>query len=233
MLSVLVNTAAILVGGAIGLLVNKGIPKRFSDAIMTGIGLCIMYIGISGALQGENPIVLVVSIVLGAASGTALKLDERLNRLGKMIEKRFSKSGETEGKPSISQGFVSASLLFCVGAMAIIGSISSGLTGDHTIIFTKSTIDFISAAVLTVSLGAGVLFSAASVFLYQGLLVLLAQLLRPLLDDPSMLAEINCAGSVIIVGLGLNLIGVTKIKVADYLPAIIIAPLVYTIARLI
>jgi len=233
MLSVLVNTAAILVGGAIGLLVNKGIPKRFSDAIMTGIGLCIMYIGISGALQGENPIVLVVSIVLGAAAGTALKLDERLNRLGKMIEKRFSKSGETGGKPPISQGFVSASLLFCVGAMAIIGSISSGLTGDHTIIFTKSTIDFISAAVMTVSLGVGVLFSAASVFLYQGLLVLLAQLLRPLLDDPSMLAEISCTGSVIIVGLGLNLIGVTKIKVADYLPAIILAPLVYTIARLI
>jgi len=233
MLSVLVNTAAILVGGAIGLLVNKGIPKRFSDAIMTGIGLCIMYIGISGALQGENPIVLVVSIVLGAASGTALKLDDRLNRLGKLIEKRFAKSGGNEGKPPISQGFVSASLLFCVGAMAIIGSISSGLTGDHTIIFTKSTIDFISAAVLTVSLGVGVLFSAASVFLYQGLLVLLAQLLRPLLDDPSMLAEINCAGSVIIVGLGLNLIGVTKIKVADYLPAIILAPLVYTVARLI
>jgi len=233
MLSVLVNTAAILVGGAIGLLVNKGIPKRFSNAIMTGIGLCIMYIGISGALQGENPIVLVVSIVLGAAAGTALKLDDRLNRLGKLIERKFSKSGDADGKPPFSQGFVSASLLFCVGAMAIIGSISSGLTGDHTIIFTKSTIDFISAAILAVSLGVGVLFSAASVFVYQGLLVLLAQLLRPLLDDPSMLAEISCAGSVIIIGLGLNLIGVTKIKVADYLPAIILAPLVYTVARLI
>jgi len=233
MLSVLVNTAAILVGSAIGLLVNKGITKRFSNAIMTGIGLCIMYIGISGALQGENPIVLVVSVALGVSVGTALKLDERLNLLGKMIEKRFSRSGDSNGKPPISQGFVTASLLFCIGAMAIIGSIESGLTGNHTIIFAKSTIDFISAIVLTVSLGVGVMFSAFSVLLYQGLLVLLAQLLRPLLDDPSMLAEISCTGSVIIVGLGLNLIGVTKIKIADFLPAIVLAPLVYTVAELI
>jgi len=233
MLSVLVNTAAILVGSAIGLLVNKGIPKRFSDAIMTGIGLCIMYIGISGALEGENPIVLVVSVALGVTVGTALKLDERLNQLGKMIERRFTKPGGLGGKPPISQGFVTASLLFCIGAMAIIGSIDSGLNGNHSIIFAKSTIDFISAILLTVSLGVGVMFSAVSVFLYQGLLVLLAQLLRPLLDDPSMLAEISCAGSVIIVGLGLNLVGVTKIKIADFLPAIVLAPVVYTIAELI
>ena len=226
------NTVAILLGGAIGLLVNKGIPKRFSGAIMTGIGLCVLFIGISGALQGENPIILVVSIVLGVATGTALKLDERLNSLGNKLEKRFSKSGDADGKPSISQGFVTGSLLFCVGAMAIIGSIDSGLTGNHTIIFTKSTIDFISAAILAVSLGVGVLFSAASVLVYQGLLVLLAQLLRPLLDDPSLLAEINCAGSVIIIALGLNLIGVTKIKVADFLPAIVFAPLAHFIAGL-
>jgi len=233
MISVLVNTAAILIGGAVGLLVNKGIPKRFSGAIMTGIGLCVMYIGISGALAGENPIILVVSVVLGVAAGTALKLDERLNSLGMKIEKRFAKPCAEEGKPSIAQGFVSATLLFCVGAMAIVGSINSGLTGDHSVIYTKSMLDLVSSAMLAVSLGVGVLFSAASVFVYQGALVLLAQLLRPLLDDPSMLAEINCAGSVIIIALGLNLIGVTKIKVADFLPAILFAPLIYTLARLI
>ena len=233
MLSVLVNTAAILIGGAVGLLVNRGIPKRFSSAIMTGIGLCVMYIGISGALSGENPIVLVVSIVLGVATGTALKLDERLNKLGNMLEKRFSRGRDDENRPSFSQGFVTASILFCVGAMAIIGSVNSGLTGDHSIIFTKSTIDLISAAMLTVTLGVGVLFSAFSVLLYQGLLVLLAQLLRPLLDDPAMIAEIGCTGSVIIIALGLNLIGVTKIKIADFLPAILFAPLVYTAARLL
>ena len=232
MLSVVVNAVAILLGGAIGLLVNKGIPKRFSTAIMTGVGLCVIYIGISGTLQGENPIVLVVSIVLGVASGTALKLDARLNSLGEMIERKFAPAGEAGGKSSISQGFVTGSLLFCVGAMAIIGSINSGLTGDHSIIFTKSTIDLISAAILAVSLGVGVLFSAVSVFIYQGILVILAQLLRPLLDNPSLLAEINCAGSIIIVALGLNLIGITKIKVADFLPAIVFAPIVYFVMGL-
>ena len=254
MLSVIVNTVAILFGGAVGLLLKKGIPKRFSGAIMTGIGLCVLMIGISGALQGENLIVLVVSVVLGVITGTALKLDDRLASLGDMIEKRFARSGggpdgepgksEREGeaksggeannpKPSISQGFVTASLLFCVGAMAIVGSISSGLTGDHSIIFAKSAIDLISAAILAASLGAGVLFSAAAVLVYQGLLVLLAQLLGPLLADPSLVAEIGCSGSVIIVALGLNLIGLTKIKVADFLPAIIFVPVVYTIARLL
>ena len=236
MLGVLVNAVAVLVGGTVGLLVNKGIPKRFSDAIMIGIGLCTMYIGISGALAGENPIILVISIVLGAAAGTALKLDEHLNSLGEVIEKRFSRTATTdggEGKPSIAQGFVTASLLFCVGAMAIVGSINSGLRGDHSIIFTKSTLDMITAMMLAASLGAGVILSVASIIAYQGLLVLLSQLLHPLLDTPSMLAEMTCAGSVIIIGLGFNLLGITKIKVANYLPSIIFAPIVCAIAELL
>jgi len=236
MLGVLVNTAAILIGGTVGLLFNKGLPQRFSGAIMTGIGLCTMFIGISGALKGENSIILVVSIVLGAASGTALKLDERLNSLGQMIEKRFTRApgegNESDVKPSIAQGFVTSSLLFCVGAMAIIGSINSGINGDHSIIFTKSTLDMIASAMLAVSLGVGVVFSAVSVLLYQGLLVLLAQLLHPLLENPSMIAEMTCVGSVIIIGLGFNLIGVTKIKVANYLPAIIFAPIISAIMEL-
>lgn len=235
MLGVLVNTVAVLVGGLVGLLVNKGLPKRFSTAIMTGLGLCTTYIGITGALNGENTIVLVVSIVLGAAVGTALKIDERLNSLGELIEKRFSHASDASvecgSKPSIAQGFVSASLLFCVGAMAIIGSLDSGLNGDHTVLFTKSILDFVAAAMLAVSLGIGVLFSAASVLVYQGLLVLLAQLLRPILENPSMRAEITCVGSVIIIGLGLNIIGVTKIKVANYLPSIIFAPVVCAVAK--
>ena len=240
MLSVIVNVAAILAGGAAGLLLRKGIPKKFSGAIMTGIGLCVMVIGISGALKGENLIILVVSFVLGVITGTALKLDDRLNALGDKIEKRFTRSGEgprsdekAPGKSSISQGFVTASLLFCVGAMAIIGSINSGLTGDHSIIYAKSAIDLISAAILAASLGAGVLLSAAAVLVYQSLLVLLAQLLRPLLNDPSLLAEIGAAGSVAIIALGLNLVGITKIKVADFLPAILFVPVVCWLARLL
>jgi len=230
MLGVLVNTAAILIGGIVGLLVNKGIPERFSKAILTGIGLCVIYIGIKGALAGENAIILIAAIVLGVAVGTALDLDGRLNRLGEMLEKRFSRiSG---GKSPIAPGFVTASILFCVGAMAVIGSINSGLTGDHTMIYTKSTLDLIASAMLAVSLGAGVAFAAVSVFVYQGLLVLLAQLLRPLLDNPSIIAEMQCVGSLIIIALGLNLIGLTKIKVANYLPAIIFAPIICVIVEL-
>ncbi|MCL2057399.1 MAG: DUF554 domain-containing protein [Oscillospiraceae bacterium] len=218
-----------IIGGLVGLLVKKGIPKRFSGSIMTGVGLCTMYIGISGALQGENVIILVASIVLGVASGTALKIDERLDSLGEKLEARFASKGNSGEKASIAQGFVTGSLLFCVGAMAIVGSINSGLTGDHTMIYAKSTLDMIAAAMLAVTLGVGVIFSAASIFVYQGALVLLARLLSPLLEDPVLIAEMNCAGSIIIIALGLNLIGVTKIKVANFLPAIIFAPVITAI----
>ena len=232
MLGVIVNAAAILVGGLIGLLIKKGIPERFSGAIMSGIGLCVLYVGISGALSGENIIVLVVSIVLGVGAGTALKIDKRLNRLGEIVEEKFGKPKEGETKTPIAQGFVTGSLLFCVGAMAIIGSINSGLLGDHTILFAKSTIDMITTVVLTVTLGVGVLLSAGSVLIYQGALVLLAQLLRPLLENQAMINELNCAGSVLIIAIGLNMLGLTKIKVADFLPAIIFVPIVFTIAGL-
>jgi len=232
MLGVLVNTAAVLIGSLIGLLVHKGIPERFSGAIMKALGLCTMYIGISGALQSESLIVLAVSLVLGVATGTALKLDDRLNSLGAKLEKRFTPSDNSEEKPSFAQGFVSGSLLFCVGAMAIVGSINSGLLGDHSVIYAKSTLDLVASAMLAVSLGIGVMFSAASVFVYQGLLVLLAGLLRPILGDPTMIAELTGVGSLIIVALGLNLIGVTKIKVADFLPAIFLAPIVFWVIGL-
>jgi len=231
MLGVLVNVVAVLLGGAVGLIIKKGIPERFSKAIMTGIGLVILFIGIEGALKGGNPIILVISIVLGVVTGTALNIDKRLNTLGQMLENRVS-VGKSDGESSIAKGFVTASLLFCVGAMAIVGSINSGLTGDHSIIFTKSVIDLIAAAVLAVSLGVGVLFSAGAVLVYQGSLVLLAQLLRPLLYSPTLIAEINCAGSLIIVALGLNMLGLTKIKVADFLPAVIFAPIVYMVVNL-
>jgi len=257
MFGVLVNSLAILVGGSIGLAVKKGIPERFSKVIMVGLGLCIIYIGISGSLQGENLLVFVLSMVLGVTIGTALRLDERLTALGKMIEKRISskkvdasnavieQTSKSDGesndeadnenalnaKPSFTKGFVNASILFCVGAMAIIGSFESGLTGDHSILYTKSLLDFIAALILTVSLGFGVIFSAIAVLIYQGLLVLLAQLLRPLLYDPVILAEIGRTGSVIIIALGLNMLGITKIKIADFLPAIILAPLLSMIAE--
>lgn len=228
MIGVLVNTATVLIGSLIGLLFKKGIPKKLTDAVMLGIGLCTVYIGISGSLKGENTLILIGSIVLGAIIGTAIDLDKRLNALGELIGRRFKKSG---GTVSAAEGFVTASLLFCIGSMTIVGSLTAGLTGDNETIFIKSLLDLVSSLILSVSLGIGVIFSAAFVFIFQGALVLLAQYLAPVLT-PSAINELTCAGSLIIIALGLNLIGVTKIKVANYLPAIIIAPFIVWILSL-
>jgi uncharacterized membrane protein YqgA involved in biofilm formation len=220
MIGVLVNTATVLVGSLVGLIFKKGIPKKLTDAVMLGIGLCTLVIGIDGSLKGENTLVLIGSVVLGAIVGAALDLDRRLNSLGERLGRRFKKEG---GTVSVAEGFVTASLLFCIGAMTIVGSLNSGLTGDHRMLFTKSLLDMVSACVLSVSLGIGVLFSAVFVFVFQGAIVLLAQYLQPVLNTAAI-NEMTCAGSLIIIGLGLNLIGLTKLKVANYLPAILFAP---------
>nr|WP_312579201.1 DUF554 domain-containing protein [Sedimentibacter sp.] len=230
MIGVLVNTFAVIIGSLTGLLFKKGIPKKYTDAVMLGIGLCTIYIGISGALKGENTLILIISIVIGAIIGTFLDIDKRVNALGEWIGTRFKKSDNNT--VSISEGFVTGCLLFCIGAMTIVGSLNAGLAGDNEMLFTKSLLDLISSMMLSVSLGIGVLFSAAFVFVFQGSIVLLAHSLQPILTS-SAIAEITCAGSIMIVALGLNIIGVTKIKVANYLPALIIVPILCSILTLI
>lgn len=222
MLGVIVNTIAVIIGSTIGLLCKKGIPKKIADAIMTGIALCTVYIGISGSLAGENTIAVIISIALGAALGTILDIDGFLGRTGDRLEKKFSDKGAAG---NVSKAFVTASLLFCVGSMTIVGSLTAGLSGDYEMLFTKSVLDFISSMMLSVSLGIGVLFAALFVLVFQGALVLLAGVLAPVLST-SAINEIICAGSIMIIGLGLNMLGVTKIKVADLLPALVFVPLV-------
>ncbi len=221
MFAVIINTLTVILGSTVGLVFKKGIPKRLSEAVMLAIGLCTLYIGLSGTLKGQNTIVLILSMVLGAIIGTALDIDGAIARLGRWIEARFAGKGE---QGAVARAFVTASLLFCVGAMTIVGSLNAGLTGDYEMLLTKSVLDLISSAMLAVSLGIGVLFAAIFVFVFQGAIVLLAGLLQPLLTAAAI-NEIICAGSLLIVGLGLNLLGITKIKVADYLPAIVIAPI--------
>lgn len=228
MLGVIVNTITVLVGGAIGLLLKKGIPERVSRAVMTAIGLCSVYIGIDGALEGSNTIVLIVSMVLGTIAGTLLDIDGAINKLGKFVERKMQRE---DGETTIAEGFMTASLLFCVGAMTIVGSLNAGISGDNRLLLTKSMLDLVSACMLASTLGVGVLFSALFVFGYQGALVLLAGLLQNVLTDAALVAEITCAGSLMIVGIGLNLIGITKIKVADQLPAILFVPLVYALVQ--
>ncbi len=228
MLGVIVNTLAVIVGGSLGLLLKKGIPERVSAAVMAALGLCTIYIGIDGVLQGSNTIVLIVSMVLGTIVGTFLNIDGAINRLGKFAERKLKRE---DGKTSVAEGFMTASLLFCVGAMTIVGSLNAGLNGDNKILFTKSVLDLISSCMLASSLGIGVLFSSLFVLAYQGALVLLAGLLQSVLTDAALIAEITCAGSLMILGLGLNILGITKIKVADQLPAIVFVPAIYALVQ--
>lgn len=223
MIGVIVNTITVILGSLVGLLLKKGIPEKISKATMVAIGLCTLYIGIDGALEGSNAIILIVSMVLGTIVGTWIDLDDKINKLGAFVEKKMKKPG---GTTSVAEGFVTASLLFCVGAMTIVGSLNAGLSGDNTLLFTKSILDLISSCMLASTLGIGVLFAAVFVFCFQGVLVLCAGLLQNVLTDPAIIAEITCAGSVMIIGLGLNLLGISKFKIANFLPAIIFVPLV-------
>ena len=222
MLGVLINVITVVVGSCIGLLFKKGIPERVSQAAMTGLGACTLYIGISGSLCGENVLILIASVVLGAIVGTLLRIDGAINRLANLVETKFKKSS---GNISIAEGIVSATLLFCVGSMTVTGSIQAGLTGDNSILITKAMLDLVSSMMLASSLGVGVLLSSVAVFLIQGGLVLLAGLIAPLMTA-SAINEMTCAGSLLIIMIGTNLMGITKIKVADFLPAILFAPVI-------
>jgi len=222
MLGVIVNTITVILGSLIGLLCKKGIPEKVEKAVMTAISLCTIYIGIDGALGGNHVLVLIFSMVLGTALGTLLDIDGGITRLGSWVEGRFQK--KNGAGVSVAEGFITASLLFCVGAMTIVGSFNAGLRGDNDMLFTKSLLDLCSSMMLAASLGIGVLCSAAFVFVFQGALVLLSQVVAPILSEAAI-AEITCAGSLMILALGFNLLGVTKVKVANLLPAMVFAPI--------
>ncbi|MBR6541920.1 MAG: DUF554 domain-containing protein, partial [Anaerotignum sp.] len=158
----------------------------------------------------------ILSMAIGIVIGEGLDLDDRLNRFATSVENRFKKGGN---EISLAEGFVTASLLFCVGAMTIVGSLQAGLSGDYEMLFTKSLLDFISSMVFASSLGIGVMLAAAFVFVFQGGIVLLAQFIAPFLTD-AVIAEMVCSGSLIIFALGMNIVGITKLKVINFLPAI-------------
>ena len=167
----LVNVATVLVGSLAGMLLGKAIPKRVIDIITKGLGLCTVYLGITGMFDGENPLIAIISIVVGAAIGELCDLDGKINRLGSWVESKTKKEGSTV---PVAEGFVSASLLFCVGAMTIMGSLQSGLSGDHSILFAKSTLDLVSSMIFASTLGFGVMLAAGSVFVIQGGIAVLA-----------------------------------------------------------
>lgn len=227
MLGTIVNVLTVVIGSSIGLFLKKGIREDIADMMLKGLALCSMFIGITSALEGQNVLITIISIVLGVVIGGTLDLDGKLNRFAQGLEQKFKREGE---KVSIAEGFITASLVFCVGAMTIVGSLQSGLTGDHTMLFTKATLDFVSSMVYASSLGIGVLFSAVFVFVFQGGITLLAQWIAPLLTE-AVIAEMTCAGGLLIFGLGLNMIGLTKLKLMNYLPAIFLPMAIVPIAN--
>lgn len=224
MIATIVNCLAIIAGCLVGLIIKGGIPEKLSTNIMNGIALCVLYIGISVSLGGENTLITIISMALGSLIGELIDIDKSLNKLGSFIQSKFSTKDEED---SIAKGFVYSSLLFCVGAMAVVGSLESGLTGNYETLFAKSVLDGISSVIFTASLGIGVIFSAVSVFLYQGIITLGASLLSGVLSE-SVVGSMTAIGSLLIIGLGLNMLKATNIKVANLLPAMFM-PIIFGI----
>ncbi len=226
MLGTFVNCLAIIAGSLVGLLFKNGIPERYNQTIMQAIGLCVILVGLKTALGCDDIIVVIISLALGAVIGEIIGIEALLERLGDLLENKFSSPGST-----FSTGFVTASLLYCVGSMAIVGSLESGLLGKYDTLFAKSCLDGITGIVLASSLGIGVMFSAGPVLAYQGAITLAAGLLKPFLV-PVVISQMSGAGGLLIMAIGINLLLNQKIKIGNMLPAVFI-PLVYHCIRML
>ncbi len=229
MIANVINMLTVMLGSIIGIFLKKGIPGKLTEAVMTGIGVCTVYIGFTGTLCDTNVLIIIASMIIGAIIGTAADIDGKINRFGVVIEEKFNTGSE---KGMVAKGFVTACLLFCVGSMTITGALQAGITGDTKLILTKSMLDFMSSMMLASSLGIGVFLASFFVMVFQGGITLMAELISPFLETGAINA-MTAAGSLITIMLGLNLMKVSKIKVADYLPAIIIAPVIYNIIKLV
>lgn len=212
----IVNTLTVLLGSGAGLLFKRGIPERMNRTLMQGLGLCTLFLGVQGAMKGENTLVMILSMILGVVIGEAADIDRRVNEFFHGIEAKLARPG-AQG-PSIAEGFINACLLFCIGSMTVVGALNAGLQNDQSMLLTKSMLDLCSSMVFASTMGIGVLFSAVFVLVYQGALTLLASLLAPVLTA-TVIAEMTCAGSLLIIGTGLNLLGLTKLKLMNFLPA--------------
>ena len=224
MLATFINAGAIIAGSALGLLLKGRLSQRFSKFIMQGIALCVMMIGISMALKGSDVLGMVVCVGVGAVIGEALRIEDRLDRLGEWLRGKVERKAQS-GQSTFTEAFVSATILFCVGAMAIVGSLEAGFTGSMTTLLAKSTIDGITSIVFAASLGVGVAFASVPVLLYQGAITLLAVVLRPLLPDATI-ALMSATGGLLVLAIGMRMLGFVQIKVSNFLPAIFL-PIAY------
>ena len=231
-LGTLINVAAILLGGFIGLFLKKGLSQKLIDSVMKAIGVAVMFVGISGALTGllkitdgeiqtSGTMLMIISLILGTFIGELLKIEDRLESVGEKLKTAVkSKDGG-----NFVEGFVTTTLIFCVGAMAIVGSLEDGLTGNFTTLAAKSILDGIMALIVASTMGVGVLFSAIPVFLYQGAITLLSEFISPILSD-SLVLNLSYIGSALIFAIGVNQVFGKKIKTGNMLPALLI-PIIY------
>lgn len=211
-----VNTLSIISGSLIGLLFRGSIPDNYSQTIMHAIGMAVVMIGLKTALGTDAILVVIFSLAVGSFLGELLCIEEWLDLLGNWLGRKYSKDGQ-----SVSKGFVNASLLFCVGAMAIVGSLESGISGNHHTLFAKSVIDGITSVLFASTLGIGVLFSAVSVFLYQGLITIAASSIKEFLL-PEVVSQMSAVGGLLIMAIGIGLLEIKKFKIGNMLPAIFI-----------
>jgi uncharacterized protein len=224
LLGTLVNGVCIIIGTLLGKILHR-IPEDMKGTVMKAIGLAVIVLGLQMGLKSENFLIVIISLALGAAWGEWMNLEDRLNALGNWLEMKLGSKKET----SISQGFVTATLIFVIGAMAVIGALDSGIRGDHDVLLTKSIIDGFTSLILTTTLGIGVMFSAIPVVLYQGFIALFATQIHQWVPQELMdayIVEMTSTGGIMIFAIGLNLLGVTKIRVANLLPGIIVVGIV-------
>lgn len=212
---VLINAAAVAAGGVLGTLGGRLMPEKMKQTVLAATGLVSIGIGISGAIGSSNQLIPILSLVIGSVIGELLHIEDGVTRAGDWLQKRFGKSG------SITEGFVTGSLVFAAGAMAVMGALESGLKNDHTILMTKSVIDMAGSVAFASSLGIGVAFSALSILVLEGTVTLLASLLTGVLTD-AVITEISVTGSLIIIGVGLNVLGLTKLRIMNMTPALLL-----------
>ncbi|MBW2266047.1 MAG: DUF554 domain-containing protein [Deltaproteobacteria bacterium] len=224
MLGTIVNTLSIIVGSLVGLLLRGGIPERYSQIMMHAIGLAVVLIGLKTALETPAILVVILSLAIGSILGEFLRIEDRLEQFGDWLGRRLSKDSK-----GVAKGFVSTSLLYCVGAMAIVGAMESGLTGNHQTLYAKSILDGIGSVVFASTLGIGVLFSSVSVFVYQGFITLTASFLKQFLL-PDVVSQMSAVGGLLIMAIGISLLEIKKIKIGNMLPAIFI-PLAYQMLK--
>ena len=229
MIAAIVNAVVVVLGGLLGLALGGRLKEEHTKTIVCALGICTMVIGITSAITTSNILIVIICLVLGTILGEALRIEHRLDVLGDWLKAKVSRNG---GR--FTEGFVTASLLFCVGSMAIMGSFDAGLRGDYNTIFAKSALDCVMAVTFAATMGVGVLFSGATVLLYQGALTLLAGFVEPYLSDP-VVVEMSAVGGVMLIGTGMNILGLTKerIKVGNMLPALFLPILWFAVAGLL